>query len=223
MSATNDKIDYIYVDVIIAPPIGTPGPYSYKEVPGTSTLKNPEGISEKIRLESANFISNSGIPVSLSDIPGMGAASGGPIIENLGLFLKIIKWLIASYKTLRNRTLKSRRKSFLPICSIILFINDLRGGGIPLVALIPDLQKFLSERHPALQTSFHIYDSRFFLESHSGATFSDTVTLKIIKEIRSGGQAIAVRPSTLIPRRVVKSFPRTSEGMLQFRKFLNGE
>lgn len=55
MSATNDKIDYIYVDVIIAPPIGTPGPYSYKEVPGTSTLKNPEGISEKNKIGICKF------------------------------------------------------------------------------------------------------------------------------------------------------------------------
>lgn len=201
--ASNER-RYICTSVIITPASKRPAQWGNPhEIPESESLPYSGSAPEGVRKEIVNFISNAGLPITLEPAPGMGAAAGGPLIATSKLVLTLTKITFQIGKLI-NHLLRSRqsrqRRLHLPVAYIMLFLQDTTETFIPLVALLPDLQKHLKEEFPSLQLELSIHGSKASLLTESGMIFDDALVLRIIKSAtKNSQQLIAVRQ---------KSFPR---------------
>lgn len=168
---------YICTSVIITPASKRPAQWGKPhEIPESESLPYSGSTQEGVRKELVEFIALSGLPITLEPAPGMGAATGGPLIASSKLLLTLTKFALQIGKVInrlhRNHQNRQRRLH-LPIAHVMLILGDTTETFIPLVALLPDLQKYLKEKFPSLQLDISIHGSKTALLTEPGMIFDE--------------------------------------------------
>lgn len=199
---------YIDTDVMVGPVKSVSYQWaSYVQIPFREKLDDQGNVVEGVRRDLVQFISASGLPITLEPAPGKGAAAGGfeVVKEALGL-LKMLKaageFVVEARRVARER----KRRTHLPSAYIALNTNNATEVVVPLVAMLPDLVKHLSEKRPAMQFQFTIADGRNTIWTAPGVPITDGAVLKVLKRIEKGDRFIGVRHRTWKHWSAVKGF-----------------
>lgn len=210
---------YIDTDVMVGPAKPVPRNWaSYSQIPFHEELADQGNVVDGVRRDLVQFIAASGLPITLEPAPGKGAAAGGfeAVKEALGL-LKMLKaagdFVVEARRVARER----KRRSHLPCAYIMLHTNDATEVVVPLVAMLPDLVKHLSEKRPAMQFEFTIADGRNTIWAAPGVPITDGAILKVLKRIEKGNRFIGIRPWSWKHLQTVKGF--SAEDHEQWAKF----
>ena len=232
VQATLGERCFICTSIIITPPSGNNVLWEEAKMmaPQKELLPLDGSTTDSMRKEVVEFISNAGLPITLEPASGMGAAVGVPLLGSSKLFLTLAKLGIQIGKVINrlHRNHQSRqRRLHLPVAHIMLFLDDTTETFVPLVALLPDLQKHLKEKFPSLQIDISIHGSKTELLTEPGMIFDDALVLRIIKRATEDSQQLIAVGQRTFPRfRTILCLNQNVTGLeraQQIRRFFGEE
>lgn len=205
---------YIDTDVMVGPVKPIPCNWaSYSRIPFREELDDQGNVVEGVRRDLVQFISATGLPITLEPAPGKGAAAGGfETVKTALVLLRMIKTAAEFVGEARRAAREGKRRAHLPCANIMLHTNDATEVVVPLVAMLPDLVKHLRENRPAMQFEFLIADAQNTIWTAPGVPITDGAVLKILKRIDKGDRFIGIRPRSWRHLRTVRSFSKGEYG-----------
>lgn len=199
---------YIVANIMVGPAKPVPRDWAYySEIPFHEELEDQGNVAEGVRRDLVQFISASGLPITLEPALGMGSAAGGLTAAKEALaVLKLLRAAGGFIARTQRSVREEKRRAHLPRTYIMLITNDATEVVVPLVAMLPDLVKHLHEKRPAMQFEFLVADRQNSIWTAPGAPITDGAVLKVLKRIEKGDRFIGIRNRSWSQWRTVKGF-----------------